>query len=139
MTDKQLSSAEAVADGNAVTHDIAGTELGVVVNKVQAQFGANESIMPEIRAQAGSHIAHEMVAAGIAGAANERVAVHETVEAKVFSADAGQYFAAEILGDVRNPDAIERPENRTIRLVSAMETLTRFPEQIAFQTEAMMD
>ena len=94
--------------------------------------------MPEVSAKAGAHVAHEMIAAGVTGATKESVAVQEPVEAKVFGTDSTQHLTAKALGDMRNPDAIDRPEDRTVGLVSAVQTLARLPEQIAFNAEAMM-
>lgn len=96
--------------------------------------------MPDVRANPSSERAHKVIAAAIAGASEEVIAIRKPVESDVLAANSSQQFSGEILAQFRGPDGIEGVEQWTIGLgsESAIHILGRSPEQVTFNPKAMM-
>jgi hypothetical protein len=66
ITNYDLVGTDGVADGTADAEDVRGVELiGIVLDVIVADFGAHKEMMPDVVANAGAKILHEMIAAGV--------------------------------------------------------------------------
>lgn len=132
-----LSASKTVAQRSAIAHHGVRAKFVIVVDQIEPHFGANEDVVPDVSTDASSEVPHKVVAAGIAGASEEVIAIGEPVESDVFAANSRQQFSCKILAQLRGPDSIEGVEHRAIGLGSAIQILAGSPGQFTLKPEAM--
>ncbi len=128
----QLAPAETIPDRHPIPRNVAGTEFDVVVNQVEAHFGPNESIVPEVGADAAANVSHEVIAAGVVGVPCQGAEVDVPVESEVFAANSSQQLSRNRFSNPWRPDSIDSPEDRAIRFGASVEALTRPPGELSF-------
>ena len=133
-----LMRAEGIADGDAKTGRVGGTEFQVVVHQVDTGFRPNEEIAPRIKPDGGAEMAEEMVAADVVGAGGKTANGEILIETDALRADAALQFELNLVGDRRRIDGVEIVENRPIRLAEEPLEITAAGAPGDFTTDTEM-
>ncbi len=94
--------------------------------------------MPEVGADAAAEVSHEVVAAGVIRASQQCVAVEESIETKIFAADACHQFCRNILADPWCPQRVEVIKDRPVGLITAIKPLACPPVNFALDAEPVV-
>jgi len=138
--EQSLSSAEAIAERDAIPGRIAGAEFDVVVNQVEPYFWTNEGVAPKVSANATPDVSHEVIAANVIGTAGDETTTHRRgIEPKILAANTRHQLRGDGFGQLRSPDCIEGVENRTIGLEASVQILTCPPVDLALDSDTVRE
>jgi len=110
--------AKGVADGSANTEDVVGVEVSVIVDVavvldvVVVNFGPDKHVLPEIVAETGAQLLHEVIGADVVRVT--RGGSSRLVKPRVRSADAGGKVKASFLTQARLVEQVEIGQDRAV-------------------------
>ena len=133
--------AEGVADRGAHAKDIRGVESLIVLNVIVVSLGAHKDVryaVPNVVAEAGAEVFHEMIAAGEVDASRAATGI-EDGEPVAGNADAGHDVEAHFLVDLRLEEQVRVGEERTVIFVTVIATLFIPPGSFDINAEAMRE
>src|SRR4029077_14799995 len=107
------------------------------IDHVEPGFWTNERVAPEVGANAGANVSHEMVGADVRRTPSEKAAVQSTcIEARVLAPDARHEFGRNVFRKPWGPDCVEGVKYRAKGLESAIQVLAGSPRHFAFHPQA---
>src|SRR5437660_536599 len=123
----ELVGGDGISDGGADADHVVGVELGVVVNVVIANLGADEDVAPNVVADTAAEIFHEVIVAGVVDAAGDVARGRRKIETGAGDADAGNKVEAEFLAHTRLEECVEAGQDRAVGFIAVVVRLP-YPE-----------
>src|SRR5215472_15584872 len=102
-------------------------------------FRAYEDVLGHIEAKAAAKMSHEMVAAGVIGAADEITGKERLVKAQALSSDSCLQLGLNMLAHGRSPNGIDIIENWTIRRRENVHVLVGPPGNLSANAEVAVE
>src|SRR5580704_17676497 len=133
--------AEGVADRGAHAKDIRGVESLIVLNVIVVSLGAHKDVrqaVPNVVAEAGAEVFHEMIAAGEVDASRAGAGI-EDVEPVAGNADAGHEVEAHFLIDLRLEEHVGVGEDRAVIFITVVAPLLVPPGGFYINAETMRE
>src|ERR1700691_2117852 len=133
--------AEGVADRGAYAKDIRGVESLIVLDVIVVSLRAHEDVryaVPNVVAEAGAEVFHEMIAAGEVDASRAAAGIDD-IEPVAGNADAGHDVEAPFRVDLRLEEDVRFGEERTVIFVTVIAPLLVPPGSFDINTEAMRE
>ena len=116
-----LVAADGVADRRSNAKDVVAVEFNIVLDVVVVNLGPHKHVVPDVVADAGTQVLHEVIAAGVVDATAEVAALHDRwlVEARGGDADATHQVKAHFLAQLGLIQGVKVGENGTVVYVFA--------------------
>jgi len=139
---KSLVVADGISDGSAHTEYVVGAkDVGVVLNVVVVNLRADKEMVPDVVAETGTEILHEVVTGGVVDAAGKvgaRSGIGH-VEAGAGNADAAKEIEADFLPELGLEECVKVGQDRAVGFVAQITRLTRSPGGFHVKAQASLE
>jgi len=106
-----------MSDRGADSEHVVGVELHIVLDVVVVKFGPEKEVVPKVVANTGAKVFHEVIAARVVNASDDRVAARigvEPIEARAGNTDAAHKIEANFAGDMRLVEKVESTQEGAV-------------------------
>lgn len=137
-----LIVADGISDRRAHTEDVVGAKhIGVVLNMVVVNFGANKEMVPDVIAETGAKILHEVIAGGVVDATRKVAAGSgiRHIETGAGNADAAKKIEADFFAELGLEERIKVGQDGAVGFVAEITRLTRSPGCLHVEAEASLE
>jgi hypothetical protein len=138
---QNCSLAEGVSDRRAYAKHVGGVESLIALDVVVVSLGTHEDVgqaVPDVVAEAGADVFHEMIAAGEVDASRAATGI-EDVEPVAGNADAGHEVEAHFLVDLGLKEQVGVGEKRAVIFVTVIAPLLVPPGSFDVDAQMMLE
>ena len=139
---QSLVVADGVPDGRADAEYVVGAKnVGVILNVVVVNLGADKEMVPDVIAETGAEILHEVITGGVVDATGKVAARSgiRHVEACAGDADTAEKIETDLLAQLRLEERVEVGQDRTVGFVAEVTRLTSSLSSFNVEAEALLE
>jgi len=135
-----LLGTEGVADRSAHASNVVGTELGIVMDKIQVCLRPDEKAVPEVVTDAAVHMHQQVITADVGGATRWVTTITgRVVETYAFAADPAHELSTDFLTEPGREYGVEVVKNGTKFLVVVIKPLFGSDRNFSVEAEAVLE